>query len=94
MLDMSTEDVNDDLCSPLAHRQNLSAGDSSYWKEMYETERDENNKQLNERLEQSKKGVANALMFALSVSDDENGNLVISKENRKSLAENLKWAVM
>jgi citrate synthase len=62
----------------------------AYWKGMYETERDENNKQLNERLEQSKKGVANALMFALSVSDDENGNLVISKENRKSLAENLK----
>ena len=62
----------------------------SYWKQMYEAERDEYNIQLNERLEQSKKGVANALMFALSVSDDENGNLVISKKNRKSLAKNLK----
>jgi hypothetical protein len=60
----------------------------AYWKQMYETERDENTKQLNDRLEESKKGVANALMFALSVSDDENGNMVVSKENRKALAEN------
>lgn len=62
----------------------------AYWKEMYETEKAENNKQLKESLEQSKKGVANALMFAFSASDDEKGNLVISKENRKLLAENLK----
>lgn len=32
-------------------------------------------------------GMANALRFALSVQDDEDGNLVISKENRQSLAE-------
>ncbi len=62
----------------------------AYWKQMYETERDENTKQLNDRLEESKKEVANALMFALSVSDDENGNMVVSKENRKALAENWK----
>ena len=61
----------------------------NYWKTMYETERNENMKALNERLEQSKKGIADALMFALSVSDNENGDLVISKENRMFLAENL-----
>ena len=59
-----------------------------YWETMYETERAANNKMLNDNLENAKQGVANALRFALSVSDDENGNLVISKENRKDLAEN------
>lgn len=59
-----------------------------YWKTMYETERDNNNKILNENLETAQKGVANALRFALSVSDDEDGNLIISKENRKDLAKN------
>jgi hypothetical protein len=42
---------------------------------------------LNDNLETAKQGVANALRFALLVSDDENGNLVISKDNRKDLAE-------
>ena len=59
-----------------------------YWKTMYKTERATNNKMLNDNLETAKQGVANALRFDLYVSDDENGNLVISKENRKDLAEN------
>ena len=59
-----------------------------YYKNLYETEKASNNKMLNENLESAKRGVANALQFTLSVSDDENGNLVISKENRKDLAEN------
>jgi len=58
-----------------------------YYKNLYETERASNNKMLNDNLDSAKKGVANALRFALSISDDENGNLVISKENRKDLAE-------
>jgi len=59
-----------------------------YWKGLYEAERKTNNDMLNENLESAKKGVTNALRFALSVSDDENGNLVISKDDRKQLAEN------
>lgn len=59
-----------------------------YWKKMYEEERESNVKQLNERLEKSKKDIGNALMFALAVKDDENGNLVISKKDRNKLAKN------
>jgi hypothetical protein len=58
-----------------------------YWKERYEKEVKERNEEWKQRHEESMKGVANALRFALAVSDDENGNLVISKENRKELAE-------
>lgn len=60
-----------------------------YWKELFEAERKENTDNLNERLAESKKGVAQALMFCLSVKD-ENGNLVLPKENRKELAEHFK----
>lgn len=59
----------------------------AYWKQKYENEVSERNAEWKERGDEAMKGVANALMFALSVSDDENGNLVISKENRQNLAE-------
>ena len=59
-----------------------------YYKNLYETERADNFKMLNDNIDNAKQGVANALLFALSVTDDENGNLVISKENRKCLKEN------
>lgn len=59
----------------------------AYWKQRYENEVQERNTEWKERNEQAMQGVANALRFALAVSDDENGNLVISKENRKELAE-------
>lgn len=59
-----------------------------FWREKYEEEKKINAKMLDDNLKQAKEGVANALRFALSVQDDENGNLIISKENRQSLAEN------
>lgn len=59
----------------------------AYWKEMYEIEKAENAKQLNERLYESKLGAVNALKFAFAVQDGEDGSLVISKETRKELAE-------
>lgn len=62
----------------------------SYWKQMYENERDASIKQMNERFEETKKGVGQALMFALSVRDNEDGSLSISKEDRKQLAKNFK----
>jgi hypothetical protein len=61
-----------------------------YWKGKYEEEIRQQSIESNQRLEEAKKGVANALMFALSVRDDEHGNLVIPKEERKSLAREWK----
>lgn len=58
-----------------------------YWQTKYEEERAMNNKMLTENLASAQKGVAKALMLALSVKDDENGNLIIDKECRKELAD-------
>jgi hypothetical protein len=60
----------------------------AHWRQKYENEVSERNAEWKERGDEAMKGVANALMFALSVSDDANGNLVISKDNRQNLAEN------
>lgn len=60
------------------------------WKRMYEDERDANMKQANERFEEVKQGVGNALMFALSIKDDVNGSLIIGKEDREQLAKRFK----
>lgn len=61
-----------------------------YYKRLYEEERNLNTLTMNESLESAKKGVANALMFALSVSDAPDGSLVISKQDRKELADRFK----
>ena len=61
--------------------------DVSYWKEMYEKERATNIEMVNKGMVDAKKGIANALMFALSISDDADGNLVINKGDRKRLAK-------
>ena len=61
-----------------------------YYQEKYEEEVLTRSIESKERLLEAKKGVANALMFALSVEDKEDGSLSISSENRKVLAENLK----
>lgn len=63
---------------------------SQYWEKMYKEERDTNIKVMNERFEESKQGVANALMLCLSVKDNPDGSLSISKEDRKELAKNYK----
>jgi hypothetical protein len=61
--------------------------EANYWKERYEELNKEYSQHLNQNLDSVQKGVANALMFALSVKDDENGNLIISKKSRKDLSE-------
>ena len=61
--------------------------EANYWKEKYEELQKEYSEHINQNLVSAQKGVANALMFALSVKDDENGNLIIEKESRKELAE-------
>lgn len=60
-----------------------------YWKEKYENERDDYNKHLNESFETSKKGIANALRFALCTTNDLDGNIKINSEDREYLKENL-----
>jgi FtsZ-binding cell division protein ZapB len=60
-----------------------------YWREKYEEEKNANAKMLDENLKQAQQGVANALRFALSVRDDADGNLIIHKEDRKHLSEQL-----
>jgi len=64
-------------------------GRVEYWESRYNDLMAESIKRTNENIDAAKKGVANALMFALSFKDDENGNLVISKEDRKVLAARL-----
>lgn len=68
-----------------------------YWKDradhfekMYKEELLRETIRVKEQLLEAKKGVANALMITLCAKDDENGNLIIEKEDRKALAENYK----
>ncbi len=58
-----------------------------FWREKYKNEKKAYDKILNENLQHEKQGVSDALLFALSVQDDKNGNLVIKKEDRQSLKE-------
>jgi hypothetical protein len=62
----------------------------AYYKDLFEKERKLNSQTLNDNLKAAQKGVANALMFAMSVSDDMEGNMVIKKEDRVKLAEMIK----
>ena len=75
-----------EMCDEIDHWK----AEAEYWRNEYDNILTENAKRTNEDLEDAKKGVANALMFALSVKDDENGNLVIDKKDRKKLADNLR----
>jgi hypothetical protein len=84
---MKTADIKFlDLCEEIDYwreRAEKAEADAEHWKEEY-------SKQLDSSLKSAQKGVANALMLALSVRDDENGNLVIDKKDRERLAESFK----
>lgn len=75
-----------DLCDEIDQWKDQA----NYYKELYEKERIHNIETSKQNLLDTQKGVVNALVFAFSVKDDENGNLVIDKETRKKLAENYK----
>ena len=62
--------------------------EAEHWKKEYKDMRADNIKRMNESMESAKQGVANALMFALSVEDQPDGSLKINKDNRKHLADN------
>ena len=64
--------------------------ETEYWRDKYEKEAERNNKMVNESLESAKNGIANALVFALNVEDNENGDMVIKKENRNKIAKQFK----
>ena len=84
---MKTADIKFlDLCEEIDYwkeRAEKAEKDAKYWQEEY-------SKQLDSSLKSAQKGVADALMLALSARDDENGNLVIEKKDRKRLAETFK----
>lgn len=74
-----------ELCDEIDYwkeRTREAEAQAQYWQDEY-------SRHLNESLASAKEGVANALMFALSVRDDEKGNLVIPQKERKTLAKRL-----
>jgi hypothetical protein len=60
------------------------------WKAKYEELKNETTKKTSDDLTRAQRDVGNALMFAFHVKDDENGNLVINKEDRKELTKRFK----
>lgn len=78
------------LVSDLCNEIDSLKEEVEFWKEKYEKEREEYLSVQSRHWEDTKKGVANALMFALHVKDAEDGSLVIRKEDRKVLAEQYK----
>jgi hypothetical protein len=84
---MRTADIKfHELCEEIdywKHKAKKAEEEAEYYREEY-------SKLLNENLARSQQGVANALLFALSVKDDEEGNLILDKDSRKQLAERIK----
>jgi hypothetical protein len=84
---MKTIDIKfADLCDEIDYWKDQA----DKYKELYERELQERAIASKKSLIEAQEGVANALMFALSVTDDKDGNLVMSKENRKEFAKNYK----
>jgi len=69
-----------------------------YHKNLYETVKATNNQILSDSLVSTQKSTPTNVMFFMTVLEDEKGNLVFKKENRKLLVEKendliLGWAV-
>ena len=75
-----------DLCD----RIDFLEQEVEYWKNKYKNEIKERAEEANISLQSAQKDMANALLFALSVRDDENGNLVLPADERSELAKNWK----
>lgn len=58
-----------------------------YWREKYEEEKNANFKMIDDNMKHAQQGLAFATRLAMYAHDDEDGNLVISKENRLLLTE-------
>jgi hypothetical protein len=87
---MTTQTKTIDLkFSELCHEIDYWKSEAEYYKEKYESELRQSIETSNERMDEARKGVANALMFAFSVTDSEDGSLSISPDDRKFLTENM-----
>ena len=60
---------------------------AQHYKKMYEQELQDNIEQTNKSFKQTQKSIGQALMFAMSIKDNEDGSLSISKEDREVLVE-------
>ena len=72
-----------ELCEELDYYKDSA----DYWKKMYDEEIRKSSIRSTEALIEAKRGVANALKFALVATDDAKGNLVIKKEDRDIFAD-------
>ena len=76
--------------SELCEEIDFWKGEAKRYKNLYEIEVEKNVDILNKQLKDSQRGVANALMLALSINDNKDGSLSISSEDRKRLSKNIK----
>ena len=84
---MRTVDIKfNELCDEIDYWKS----EADHWKSEFEKERDSHIELLNDSIERSRKGIGQALALALVVRDNPDGSLSISKEDRESLAKNLK----
>jgi hypothetical protein len=72
-----------DLCEEI----DILREQRDYYKQQFEEERALRSKMLHDNLESARKGIGQALSIALSVQDNPDGSLSISKEDRKRLAK-------
>ena len=72
-----------DLCSRVDYWKTRA----NHFEELYNEERQENVTNLNNSIESAKKGVANALLFSLSATDNPDGSMTIDKDSRTVLAK-------
>ena len=84
---MRTVDVKFfELCDEIDHWKRRAAEaekEANYWKTEYHNH-------IRTSLVRTNRDIANMLTLALHVTDDENGNLVISKESREEMVEQIK----
>lgn len=75
-----------ELCDEIDYwkdRALIAEKDAEDWRNKYSA-------QINESLKTAQKGVAQALIFALHSTNDENGNLVIKRKDREKISESYK----
>ena len=77
----------DKMFTQLCNEVDNWRAEADYWKQQYDDLKKEYSKHLDESLKSAQQGVANALMFALSVEDEPDGSLKINPEKRKHLAD-------
>lgn len=78
----------DKTVSMLCEQIDMLEHDVTYWKDKYENEVRERDKENNERCIQAKKDLGNVLSFAFAVQHDKDGNLIIPAEDAKIISKN------